>query len=141
MAQVNLLMKVLTGIYSKDCGTIEYLGREVSFKDPETFARSRHQYYSQELNLVGNLTIAENIFLGREFTLLGRLTGTKCMQTRSVAYSLAFSHSSHQSYVPELSIGEQQIIAEIAKTLSAESKVIIMDEPTDALTDESKRVI
>lgn len=76
----STLMKVLTGIYSKDCGTIEYLGREVSFKDPKHSQEAGISIIHQELNLVGNLTIAENIFSDENLPLLGaRLTGTKCM--------------------------------------------------------------
>ena len=63
----STLMKVLTGIYDKDTGTIEYLGRVVSFNGPKA-SQEGISIIHQELNLVGNLTIAENIFLGREFT-------------------------------------------------------------------------
>lgn len=64
----STLMKVLTGIYSKDRGSIKYLGREVNFKGTKDSQEAGIAIIHQELNLVGNLTIAENIFLGREFT-------------------------------------------------------------------------
>lgn len=132
----STLMKVLTGIYSKDCGTIEYLGREVSFKDPKHSQEAGISIIHQELNLVGNLTIAENIFLGREFTTpWGAINWHKMYaEADKLLIRLGVSHSSHQ-LCSELSIGEQQMV-EIAKALSFESKVIIMDEPTDALTDK-----
>ncbi|QLB12338.1 ribose ABC transporter ATP-binding protein [Bisgaardia hudsonensis] len=131
----STLMKVLTGIYSKDAGTIEYLGKHVSFKGPKDSQEAGISIIHQELNLVGNLTIAENIFLGREFTTAyGAINWTKMHQEASKLLArLGVSHSSHQ-LCSELSIGEQQMV-EIAKALSFESKVIIMDEPTDALTD------
>ena len=61
----STLMKVLTGIYDKDTGSIEYLGKQVAFKGPKDSQEAGISIIHQELNLVGNLTIAENIFLGR----------------------------------------------------------------------------
>lgn len=131
----STLMKVLTGIYSKDAGTIEYLGQQVMFKGPKNSQEASISIIHQELNLVGNLTIAENIFLGREFTTpFGSIDWKKMhAEADKLLARLNVPHSSHQ-LCSELSIGEQQMV-EIAKALSFESKVIIMDEPTDALTD------
>lgn len=131
----STLMKVLTGIYSKDAGTIEYLGQQVMFKGPKNSQEAGISIIHQELNLVGNLTIAENIFLGREFTTpFGSIDWKKMLaEADKLLARLNVPHSSHQ-LCSELSIGEQQMV-EIAKALSFESKVIIMDEPTDALTD------
>ena len=131
----STLMKVLTGIYNKDAGTIEYLGQQVMFKGPKNSQEAGISIIHQELNLVGNLTIAENIFLGREFTTpFGSIDWKKMhAEADKLLARLNVPHSSHQ-LCSELSIGEQQMV-EIAKALSFESKVIIMDEPTDALTD------
>lgn len=131
----STLMKVLTGIYSKDAGTIEYLGNAVAFKGPKHSQEAGISIIHQELNLVSNLTIAENIFLGREFThAFGGIDWKKMYaEADKLLARLNVPHSSHQ-LCSELSIGEQQMV-EIAKALSFESKVIIMDEPTDALTD------
>ena len=131
----STLMKVLTGIYSKDAGTIEYLGQQVMFKGPKNSQEAGISIIHQELNLMGNLTIAENIFLGREFTTpFGSIDWKKMhAEADKLLARLNVPHSSHQ-LCSELSIGEQQMV-EIAKALSFESKVIIMDEPTDALTD------
>lgn len=131
----STLMKVLTGIYSKDAGTIEYLGQQVAFKGPKNSQEAGISIIHQELNLVGNLTIAENIFLGREFTTpFGSIDWKKMhAEADKLLARLNVPHNSHQ-LCSELSIGEQQMV-EIAKALSFESKVIIMDEPTDALTD------
>ncbi|WP_114908467.1 ribose ABC transporter ATP-binding protein RbsA [Haemophilus haemolyticus] len=131
----STLMKVLTGIYSKDAGTIEYLNRSVNFNGPKASQEAGISIIHQELNLVGNLTIAENIFLGREFkTPWGAINWQKMHQEADKLLArLGVTHSSKQ-LCAELSIGEQQMV-EIAKALSFESKVIIMDEPTDALTD------
>ena len=131
----STLMKVLTGIYSKDAGTIEYLGQQVMFKGPKNSQEAGISIIHQELNLVGNLTIAENIFLGREFTTpFGSIDWKKMhAEADKLLARLHVPHRSHQ-LCSELSSGEQQMV-EIAKALSFESKVIIMDEPTDALTD------
>lgn len=131
----STLMKVLTGIYSKDAGSISYLGKEVTFKGPKDSQEAGISIIHQELNLVGNLTIAENIFLGREFkTAWGAIDWKKMYaEADKLLARLGVKHSSHQ-LCAELSIGEQQMV-EIAKALSFESQVIIMDEPTDALTD------
>ncbi|WP_114140988.1 ATP-binding cassette domain-containing protein, partial [Vibrio cholerae] len=64
----STLMKVLTGIYSKDAGSIEYQGQPVSFKGPRDSQLAGISIIHQELNLIPQLTIAENIFLGREMT-------------------------------------------------------------------------
>ncbi|MCK3658472.1 ribose ABC transporter ATP-binding protein RbsA [Pasteurellaceae bacterium Pebbles2] len=131
----STLMKVLTGIYRKDAGSIAYLGREANFVNPKQSQEAGISIIHQELNLVGNLSIAENIFLGREFTTkFGAIDWAK-MHTEAdkLLAKLNLPYSSKQ-LCSELSIGEQQMV-EIAKALSFESKVIIMDEPTDALTD------
>ncbi|WP_350307164.1 ribose ABC transporter ATP-binding protein RbsA [Photorhabdus viridis] len=131
----STMMKVLTGIYTKDTGTIHYLGKEVIFSDPKSSQDAGIGIIHQELNLIPQLTIAENIFLGREFVnKFGAIDWKKMYQEADrLLKKLNLSYSSHWQ-VAELSIGDQQMI-EIAKVLSFESKVIIMDEPTDALTD------
>lgn len=132
----STLMKVLTGIYNKDAGSIQYLGREVSFKGPKDSQEAGISIIHQELNLIGNLTIAENIFLGREFVnAFGAIDWARMYQEADKLLArLNVPHSSH-TLCSSLSIGEQQMV-EIAKALSFKSKVIIMDEPTDALTDK-----
>lgn len=131
----STLMKVLTGIYGKDAGTVEYLGKTVAFKGPKDSQQAGISIIHQELNLVDNLTVAENIFLGREFTTAWGAVDWKKMydEADKLLARLNVPHSSHQ-LCSELSVGERQMV-EIAKALSFESKVIIMDEPTDALTD------
>ncbi|BDH47762.1 ribose import ATP-binding protein RbsA [Salmonella enterica subsp. enterica serovar Choleraesuis] len=131
----STMMKVLTGIYSKDAGSLRWLGNEVSFSGPRDSQAAGIGIIHQELNLIPQLSIAENIFLGREFTShLGRIDWKKMYaEADKLLKRLNLRFSSHR-LVGELSIGDQQMV-EIAKVLSFESKVIIMDEPTDALTD------
>ncbi|EKO3692378.1 ribose ABC transporter ATP-binding protein RbsA [Vibrio metschnikovii] len=131
----STLMKVLTGIYSKDAGTIEYQGQPASFKGPRDSQQAGISIIHQELNLIPQLTIAENIFLGREKTsAFGRILWQEMYaEADQLLARLNVKHSA-KTLLGELSLGEQQMV-EIAKALSFESKVIIMDEPTDALTD------
>ncbi|GLO63257.1 ribose import ATP-binding protein RbsA [Vibrio sp. MACH09] len=131
----STLMKVLTGIYSLDAGSIKYQGEAAAFEGPKHSQEAGISIIHQELNLIPELTIAENIFLGREKTSpMGRILWADMY--READQLLARLNVKHSSKRPlgELSLGEQQMV-EIAKALSFESKVIIMDEPTDALTD------
>lgn len=131
----STLMKVLTGIYKKDAGTIEYLGKHVQFAGPKASQEAGIGIIHQELNLISDLSIAENIFLGREFTnSLGCIDWKKMYcEADKLLNKLNLNYDS-KSLVNTLSIGQQQMV-EIAKVLSFKSKIIIMDEPTDALTD------
>ncbi|HIF9272109.1 TPA: ribose ABC transporter ATP-binding protein RbsA [Photobacterium damselae] len=131
----STLMRVLTGIYSKDAGEVRYQGAPVHFHGPRHSQEAGISIIHQELNLIPELTIAENIFLGREKT--NAFGGIKWAEMYREADALLkrlnVKHSSRQ-LLGELSLGEQQMV-EIAKALSFKSQVIIMDEPTDALTD------
>lgn len=131
----STLMKILTGIYSRDAGSIEYLGQAVQFANPKASQDAGLSIIHQELNILPNLSIAENIFLGREFTrAFGGIDWHKMyVESDRLLARLGITRSS-RTLAGELSIGEQQMV-EIAKALSFESQVIIMDEPTDALTD------
>lgn len=131
----STLMKVLTGIYSLEAGEIRYQGVDTKFKGPKHSQEAGISIIHQELNLLPELTIAENIFLGREkVTPLGRIKWMEMYkEADALLKRLNVMHSS-KTPLKELSLGEQQMV-EIAKALSFDSKVIIMDEPTDALTD------
>ncbi|AUX95304.1 ribose ABC transporter ATP-binding protein RbsA [Mixta gaviniae] len=131
----STMMKVLTGIYSRDAGSLQWLGQETHFSGPKASQEAGIGIIHQELNLIPQLSIAENIFLGREFvSRLGRIEWKKMhAEADALLKRLNLRFSSHR-LVGDLSIGDQQMV-EIAKVLSFESKVIVMDEPTDALTD------
>lgn len=131
----STLMKILTGIYHRDAGTIEYLGKAVNFPNPKASQEAGLSIIHQELNILGNLSIAENIFLGREpvYPWGGINFGKMYAESDRLLARLGVTHSSKKA-ASTLSIGERQMV-EIAKALSFESKVIVMDEPTDALTD------
>ena len=114
----STLMKVLTGIYTKDAGSIEYLGREVAFRNPRESQQAGISIIHQELNLIGELSIAENIFLGREpLTRFGSINWKKLYRDADALLArLSFPFAS-DTPVRELSVGEQQMV-EIAKALS-----------------------
>ena len=131
----STMMKVLTGIYSMDAGSLQWLGKDVAFSGPKASQEAGIGIIHQELNLIQQLTVAENIFLGREcVNRFGRIEWKKMYaEADALLKRLNLRFDSHK-LVGDLSIGDQQMV-EIAKVLSFESKVIIMDEPTDALTD------
>ncbi len=130
----STMMKIMTGIYKRDAGTIKHNGKEVEFSGPRESQDAGISIIHQELNLIDHLSIAENIFLGRELTK-NFLIDWKLMfdEADIILKKLNLEYSSKE-LVGKLSIGEKQMI-EIAKALSQNAKIIVMDEPTDALTD------
>lgn len=130
----STLMKIITGIYQKDQGKVFYQNQEVDFKDTKDSMKAGIAIIHQELNLLLELSIMENIFLGREpLTKFGTIDFKKMYaETLLLFQKLAVDYNPKQK-VAELSIGAQQMV-EIAKVLSQNAKLIIMDEPTDALT-------
>ncbi|KZZ57128.1 ribose ABC transporter ATP-binding protein RbsA [Oleiphilus sp. HI0125] len=135
----STMMKVLTGIYSSDGGSVHYQGETVSFSGPRESQEVGISIIHQELNLVPELTIAENIFLGREPTnAFGKIQWKKMFEHADQLLARLNVPYSSKALLGTLRFGEQQMV-EIAKALSFESKVIIMDEPTDALTDKETK--
>lgn len=131
----STLMKVLTGIYQADSGTISYRGEPVHFKGPRDSQDQGISIIHQELNLLPELSIAANIFLGREpRTRFGSIDHKQLRERASTLLARLGVKHGPDTRLGSLSIGEQQMV-EIAKALSFDANVIIMDEPTDALTD------
>lgn len=131
----STLMKVLSGVYHKDSGEIWIEGSLADINSPRKAAAHGIGIIHQEMNLVPELTVWENIYLGREMTdLFGFVkAGIMKEQTRMLLGKLG-SDIDPEEAVSSLSIGEQQMV-EIAKALSYETKILIMDEPTAALTE------
>ena len=133
-------MKILTGVYKRDGGTITIDGQERTFKNAKEVEEYGIAFIHQELNILPNLTVAENMFLGKEL-MYGKTGILRTRQMNAIAAATAELglHVKGAMLAGELSVGQQQII-EIAKALMTNASVIIMDEPTAALTDrESKR--
>lgn len=131
----STLMKVLTGIYQADAGSISYRGQPVHFKGPRDSQDQGISIIHQELNLLPELSIAANIFLGREpRTRFGSIDHKQLRERANTLLARLGVKHGPDTRLGDLSIGEQQMV-EIAKALSFDASVIIMDEPTDALTD------
>lgn len=119
-----------------DSGQIHYQGLPSQFKGPRDSQQAGISIIHQELNLIPEISIAENIFLGREITnRFGRILWDQMHVKADKLLARLNVQRTSNTLLGELSLGEQQMV-EIAKALSFESKVIIMDEPTDALTDK-----
>ena len=130
----STLMKVLTGIYHKDSGTITYEGKEVEFSNPREAQDAGIVIVHQELNMLGHLTVAQNIFIGREF-MKGKLIDDKKMneEAKKLFDQLGIDIDPTET-MSRLTVGKQQM-CEIAKAISHDAKVIIFDEPSAALTE------
>ena len=130
----STLMKVLTGIYHKDAGTITYEGKEVEFTNPREAQDAGIVIVHQELNMMGHLTVAQNIFIGREY-MNGKLIDDKKMneEAKKLFDQLGINIDPKET-MSRLTVGKQQM-CEIAKAMSHEAKVIIFDEPSAALTE------
>jgi ribose transport system ATP-binding protein len=132
----STLMKLLTGIYTKETGDFHLDGEPLTASTPKEAQEVGLSIIHQELNLVPHLTVAENIWLGREPVSGGFFTkpGEQVRRTRELLDRLGM-HIDAKAVVSTLSVAQQQMV-EIAKALSFEStKVLIMDEPTAALND------
>jgi ribose transport system ATP-binding protein len=131
----STLMKVLAGAITDHQGSITLDGRPVSFSGPRDAEAAGIRIIYQELNLVPDLTVAANIFLGRERTgLLGRLDNRAMEAEARRLFERLGAPISPRSRVGDLRIGDQQMV-EIAKSLALDAAVVIMDEPTSALSD------
>lgn len=130
----STLMKVLTGIYTKDSGTITYEGKEVEFTNPREAQDAGIVIVHQELNMLGHLTVAQNIFIGREI-MKGKLIDDKKMneEAKKLFDQLGIDIDPKET-MSRLTVGKQQM-CEIAKAISHEAKVIVFDEPSAALTE------
>jgi len=132
----STLMKILAGIYSPDAGTIRVGGREVTITNPREAQELGISIIHQELNLMPHLTVAQNIFIGREPR--GRLPfvvdDPALNRMTAELFERLHLRLNPRTRVADLAVAQQQMV-EIAKALSFNAEVLIMDEPTAALTD------
>lgn len=130
----STLMKILTGVYTKDAGTVLVDGKEVNYKNPQEAEKAGIVFIYQELNVMFDLTVEENLFMGKEIHGKFGICDKKAMQKKAQeALNILGVNISPKTVMAELSVGQQQMV-EICKALMADAKVIIMDEPTAALT-------
>jgi len=130
----STLMKILTGIYQRDSGDIIYNGKKVNFKNPRESQLAGISIVHQELNLMNHLTVAQNIFIGRESK--GFFTNENEINEKAKKiFSEMKININPTEMVGNLTVGKQQMI-EIAKSISHDCNVLILDEPSAALTDK-----
>lgn len=131
----STLLKILTGVYTKYEGEIHHNGKPVRYNNVREAQDAGIAIIHQELNLIPQLTVAENIFLGREIrNPLGLLDQTGMNNKASKLLGKLHLQIAPQTRLHQLRVGEQQLV-EIAKALLTDADVILMDEPTSALSN------
>ncbi|MEL0097618.1 MAG: sugar ABC transporter ATP-binding protein, partial [Planctomycetaceae bacterium] len=136
----STLMKILAGVQLQDEGTVEVFGQVVRMDSVKTAQQYGIALIHQELNLSENLSIAANIFLGREPSKAGFIDKKTIHAEAQRFLNMVGLQIDPQTLAGNLSIGQQQLV-EIAKALSIDARILIMDEPTSSLSaGESERL-
>lgn len=131
----STLMKILTGIYKADSGEIFVFNDKCDFNSVKDSQEKGIAIIHQELNLIPDLTVAQNIFLGREINgSMGFINDRKMNEEAKKILKFVGAEINPYDKVSNLTIGKQQMV-EIAKAISFDSKILILDEPTATLTD------
>ena len=131
----STLMKIIAGVHAPDTGEIRLRGRPVTLRSPLDALRQGIAMIHQELNLMPSMTVAENIWIGREpVSRLGLVDHRQLRQRTQALFERLAIDMDPDSEVRTLSVASRQMV-EIAKAVSFDSEVLIMDEPTSALTD------
>ncbi len=129
----STLIKVLCGIHKKDGGTIEYFGEEVSFNNIAESQIAGISVIHQELNMMNHLTVAQNIFIGREHMSGGFISDKAMEKAAQELFDRIGVKIDPSVKLGSLTVGKQQMV-EIAKAVSRDCKLLVLDEPTAALT-------
>lgn len=129
----STLMKILSGAYAKDSGSIAIAGRTIEILSPHHAQELGISMIYQEMNLVPNLTVAENIFLGREPSKFGFVRTAAMEQAARRLLRQLHAGFAPSALIRNLPVAQQQLV-EISKALSMKAKIVIMDEPTAPLT-------
>src|SRR5699024_3262317 len=132
----STLMKILSGVYEKDGGTITFEGKDVQIKSPSDSQMLGISTIHQELSLVEELSVAENIFLGK-YNKKGNgfINWNKLNRKAAAILKQLEEEIPSTTTVSELSMGKKQMV-EIAKAIAIDTKVLIMDEPSTALSED-----
>ncbi|GHT79658.1 sugar ABC transporter ATP-binding protein [Spirochaetia bacterium] len=131
----STMMKIVAGVETKTSGTIYINGKEVEYTTPNEAIQEGVGIIYQELNLFPNLSIAENMFMTRELKSNRFSIDHKKQNETAVQYLSKLNLDVRpETPIADLRVGQQQLV-EIAKVLSQNAKIIIMDEPTSALTE------
>ncbi len=129
----STLIKVLCGIHKRDGGSIEYFGEQVDFHNIAESQAAGISVIHQELNMMNHLTVAQNMFIGREFKKGGLIDDRKMEEEAGKMFEKIGVHIDPGVKLGDLTVGKQQMV-EIAKAVSRECKLLVLDEPTAALT-------
>lgn len=130
----STMMKILAGIYSKDGGTVEFEGQLRDFKTPKDSQDAGIAIVHQELNMMNDLMVAQNIFIGREPTKGITINDAQMNRDAAALFERLNIVIDPKETMGNLTVGHQQM-CEIAKVISTDAKVVVLDEPTAALTD------
>ena len=137
----STLMKILTGVYTRDAGTVLVDGKEVVYKNPQEAEKAGIVFIYQELNVLFDLTVEENLFMGKEITKGFGVCDKKAMRKKAQEIMDRMGvNIPVTAQMSDLSVGQQQMV-EICKALMVDAKVLIMDEPTAALTQSETEVL
>ena len=137
----STLMKILSGVYHDFEGKIVYKNQQVRFANPKEAQERGIAIIHQELNLIPYLTVTENIFLGREMINRWGMLDKKAMRLKAKQLLDRLKlNIDPDTLIAELKVGQQQVV-EIAKALLVDSEVIIMDEPTSAISESEVEVL
>ena len=129
----STLIKVLCGIHKRDGGSVELFGQEVNFNNIAESQAAGISVIHQELNMMGHLTVAQNMFIGREFKQGMFINDKKMEQEAQKLFDKMGVKIDPATRLGDLTVGKQQMV-EIAKAVSRECKLLVLDEPTAALT-------
>jgi len=128
----STLIKVLTGVYPRDGGEIQFEGRPFAARSPHEAQEQGISTVYQEVNLVPNLSVAENLLLGRQPTRGGLIDGREMKRRAEAILERLHLHVDVNQLLGDYSIAVQQMVA-IGRALEFESKILILDEPTSSL--------
>ena len=130
----STMMKCLFGIYAKDEGTISLLGRQVNFRSPKEALENGVAMVHQELNQCLDRTVTDNLFLGRYPTRMGVIDEAKMLREANKLFSSLSMNVNPKTIMRTMSVSQRQMV-EIAKAVSYNAKIIVLDEPTSSLTE------
>ena len=131
----STLMKILSGVYTRDEGEVRIFGKSVGDLTPKTAQELGVAIIHQELNMCQHLTVAQNIFLGRELVKGGQVDNRRMNREAKKILDDLNIDLDPDTVVGDLAVSKQQMV-EIAKALSTNARILIMDEPTSALTSK-----
>ena len=131
----STLMKILSGVYTRDTGEMKIFGKEVGDMNPKLAQEMGVAIIHQELNMCQHLTVAQNMFLGREIIKAGQVDNRAMNEAARKILDELNIDLNPDTVVGDLAVSKQQMV-EIAKALSTNARILIMDEPTSALTSK-----